>query len=95
MNDRSLAWEWLGALSGIAFVVLILVGFGITGQDLGGMVNLEPSDSSAEIAREMADQSDKVEAGSIPRLFGLLSLFLGFWATSAAISKKLRVREAG
>ena len=72
MKDR--AWDIAGALTGIVFVALLAVSMGVAG-DAG----LEPSDPAAEIARGLADQSDRVETASMIVLGGL-AFFFGFLA---------------
>jgi len=60
----------IGALAGILFVILIVVGFLVRGD-----VDSEPSDPSAEIARELENDRDQRDAGSFIGLFGWLSFF--------------------
>lgn len=60
----------IGALAGILFVILIVVGFIVQGD-----VNPEPSDPSAAIARELENDRDQRDAGSYIGLLGWLSFF--------------------
>ena len=72
MKDR--IWNIGGALTGILFVVLVAVSMGITRG-----IDIEPSDSSIEIAREYVDRSDQADTGALIGLVGLV-IFFGFLA---------------
>ena len=69
-------WDSAGAVTGIIFVVLLIVGMGVTGNV---MEDLSPSDSSSKIAQVLDDRSDRAEIGSLIALSGLV-FFFGFLA---------------
>ena len=66
-----------GASCGVAFIALAAVGAAITGQVSD---DLSPEDPATIIASELADRSDRVEAGSAFLLLGLVFFlfFLGY-----------------
>ena len=67
-------WDSVGALSGIAFAVLLSVGMGMS---FGAGESPGPRDPSAEIARLFVEQSDRVGTASYITLAGL-AFFFGF-----------------
>ena len=74
MNSR--IWDSVGAMTGIAFVVLLCVSAVLVGNVDD---DLSASSPSSEIASALAEQADRVEIGSFIALLGVLS-FLGFLA---------------
>ena len=68
MVDPNVWWNRLGAASGLVAVIVMVIGAGTTGS-LDG--DVEPSDSAATIAQELADHSD---IGPVITLIGLLLL---------------------
>ena len=77
MKDR--IWDIVGALTGIVFVVLLFVSFGISGGVRGDLDSSITSTSAAEAANVLVDRFDRVRTGSFIGLFGLL-FFFGFLA---------------
>ena len=67
-------WDSVGALSGIAFAVLLSVGMGMS---FGAGESPGPRDPSAEIARLFVEQSDRVGTANYITLAGL-AFFFGF-----------------
>ena len=65
-------WERLGALSGIVFVVRLVVSGGITQSN---DADLSPESPSTEIAREFVDQSGQDEVGILVAFVGLIFFF--------------------
>ena len=60
----------IGAVTGILFVVLVVVGLVVTDAP-----DSEPSDNSAAIAAELENDRDQREVGGVIGLFGWLSFF--------------------
>lgn len=71
MTEQHSLLERIGAGSGILFVVLMIVGFGIVGE-VSDELESRPA---AEIARDYVDRSSDAEVGGIIQLFGLLAFF--------------------
>jgi hypothetical protein len=63
-------WKLIGALSGVVFVVLTIVGMGVAGES-----GVEPTDSPGVIARAFIDGSDDAEIGGMIALVGILFFF--------------------
>ncbi len=77
MKDR--IWDIVGPLTGIVFVVLLVLSMGIRGNfraDLDGSIT---DTSAAEAANVLVDRRDKVANGSYIGLLGL-AFFFGFLA---------------
>ena len=70
MTSKGLVWDLVGPVCGIVFIVLIVVGAGVAGEH-----DVEISDSSADIARELEDKSDQVDVGSLISLVGFVFFF--------------------
>ena len=70
MTSKGLVWDLVGPACGIVFIVLIVVGAGVAGEH-----DVEISDSSADIARELEDKSDQVDVGSLISLVGFVFFF--------------------
>ena len=66
-------WERLGALSGIVFVVLLVISGGIA--ESNDDADLSPESPSAEIAREFVDQGGQDEVGVLVAFVGLIFFF--------------------
>jgi hypothetical protein len=62
-------WGWLGPVSGILFVILLVVGV-ILGGDMG---DIDPDDPAREIARELTDKHDDIMLSFI--FFGIAIFF--------------------
>ena len=77
MKDRT--WAIVGPLTGIVFVVLLVLSVGISGSVRDDIDDSITSTSSAEAANVLADRRDQVRIGSTIGLFGLL-FFFGFLA---------------
>ena len=65
-------WERMGALSGALFALLTMASFVVAGD---ATVNLDPTSTSAIVAKAFADGSDRVSRGGFILLLGLLSFF--------------------
>ena len=77
MKDR--IWDIAGPLTGIVFVVLLILSFEIRGSardDLDGYIT---DTSAAEAANVLVDRRDQIANGSFIGLFGLV-FFFGFLA---------------
>ena len=77
MQDR--IWDIVGALTGIVFVVLLVVNLGISGSvrdDLDGYLTDTSADKAASV---LVDRRDQVRIGSNIGLIGL-AFFFGFLA---------------
>ena len=86
MKDR--AWAIVGPLTGIVFVVLLVLSVGISGfvrDDVGE--NSLFRVSAGEAANVLEDRRDEVRTGSLIGLFGLLSFF-GFLAYFRSLLQK-------
>jgi hypothetical protein len=68
--DDNRVWNVVGAFTGVIFVVLVVIGMAIAGDP-----DVEPSDSSVEIARAFVDRSDDVTLGSLVAIAGILFFF--------------------
>ncbi|MBI2856639.1 MAG: hypothetical protein HYX93_07320 [Chloroflexi bacterium] len=74
-RPRSIVWELMGALSGVATVAFFIAAFVLRGDD-----ELEPGRSSAQISAELARVSDKIEVSAYLVLVAMLMFiwFLGY-----------------
>lgn len=86
MDRRS--WWWAGPISGILFVVLLVVGFSIAGGDPG----VDPDDPAEQIASRLAQDRDDNEL-SFPFLG--LAIFFFVWFLSHLRDRFRRVGEEG
>jgi hypothetical protein len=82
------AWGWLGPVSGILFVVFLVVAFSIAPTDPG----VDPDDPAGEIARRLTEQRDDNEL-SFP--FFALAIFFFVWFLSHLRDRFRRVGEEG
>src|SRR5688500_9775163 len=82
------AWGWLGPVSGILFVVFLVVAFSIAPTDPG----VDPDDPAGEIARRLTEQRDDNEL-SFP--FFALAIFLFVWFLRHLRDRSRRVGEEG
>ena len=72
----NLAWNRLGALSGLLFAVLVFAGMVIGDPNRGGAQTPNPTQPSAEIARALVAHRDNLRLGSY---VGLVGVFFLFW----------------
>ena len=77
MKDR--VWDIVGPLTGIVFVVLLVISLGFKGDLRGDLGNSITSASAAEAADVLVDRLDQVKTASYIMLFGL-AFFFGFLA---------------
>jgi len=77
MKDRT--WAIVGPLTGIVFVVLLVLSVGISGSVRDDIDDSITSTSAAEAANVLVDRRDQVRIGGTIGLFGLL-FFFGFLA---------------
>ena len=72
------ASKWFGPLSGILFVVGVVVGFGISAG-----VDSEPSDSASSVLAEFRESADDIRTGALLTMLGIgfLLVFLGYLRT--------------
>ena len=87
MVDRNAIWDWLGAFTGVIFVVIVVVGAAIVGDVFG---DLSPDVPSSQMARLLEASRDQMEVGATVSLFGLLFFFLvlGLLTPAAAASRR-------
>ncbi len=85
---RSAAWERIGALSGIAFAVLVIIGFAVGIRQANDVV---PSDVSGVIALNFGQTQDEIRLGAMIILAGIFFLF---WFL-ALLHHRLREAEGG
>lgn len=62
-------WGWLGPVSGILFVIFIIVGVVVGGE----MDDVDPDDPARQIARELTDKHDDIVVSFI--MFGIAIFF--------------------
>ena len=72
-------WDLAGPLTGIVFVVLLVLSFGIPGSVRGDLDGSITSTSAADAAKLLVERSDQVRTSSFIELFGL-AFFFGFLA---------------
>ena len=95
MKDRTL--DIVGSLTGIVFVVLLVLSFGSRGSlrdDLDVSNVSMTSVSAAQAANVLVDRRDEVRSSSFIGLFGL-AFFLGSWRIFAAGFSGPRAKAAG
>ena len=72
-------WDIVGPLTGVVFVVLLFIGFGISGDVREDFDDFHAVPSAAEAASVLEDRRDQVGTGSYISLFGV-AFFFGFLA---------------
>ena len=72
-------WDMVGPLTGIVFVVPLVLSFGIPGSVRGDLDGSFTDTSAADAANVLLDRRDQVRTGSFIGLFGL-AFFFGFLA---------------